>query len=59
MADDLLQEIFIKIHFRIDTLKDNSNLERWIYQIARNAITDHYRSKKNYTRNFEKGFLIR
>ncbi len=45
-VDDLLQDVFMKIHLRIGSLKDNSKLESWIYQIARNAITDYYRNRR-------------
>lgn len=43
LADDILQEIFIRIHSSIHTLKDEKRLQSWIYQITRNAIADHYR----------------
>lgn len=46
MADDLLQDVFIKIHARIDSLKEDAKLESWLYQITRNTIIDHYRSKR-------------
>lgn len=46
IADDILQEVFIKIHSHIGTLKDYTKVERWIYQITRNTIIDHYRTKK-------------
>ena len=42
-AEDILQEVFIKIHRRIDNLEDPSKLHAWVYQITRNAIIDHYR----------------
>ncbi|HLP15915.1 MAG TPA: RNA polymerase sigma factor SigZ, partial [Bacteroidota bacterium] len=42
-ADDLLQDVFLRIHTRIDTLKDDEKVRSWIYQIARNTIIDHYR----------------
>ncbi len=45
-VDDLLQEVFMKIHLRIDSLKDDTKLESWLYQITRNAITDYYRTKR-------------
>lgn len=45
-ADDLLQEVFIRIHTRLCSLRDLSKLESWIYQITRNAIIDHYRSRR-------------
>ena len=45
-VDDLLQDVFMKIHLRIDSLKDDTKLESWLYQITRNAITDSYRTKQ-------------
>jgi RNA polymerase sigma-70 factor (ECF subfamily) len=45
-AEDIVQEVFIRIHNKTDTLKDNQKLESWIYQITRNAIIDYYRRKK-------------
>jgi RNA polymerase sigma-70 factor (ECF subfamily) len=45
-ADDLLQDVFIKIHTQIDSLKEETKLESWLYQITRNTIIDHYRSKR-------------
>jgi RNA polymerase sigma-70 factor, ECF subfamily len=46
-ADDIVHDVFLKIHSNINTLRDQSRLESWIYQIARNAITDHFRQRKN------------
>lgn len=43
VVDDILQEVFITIHEKMDTLKDDTKLQAWIYQIARNKITDYYR----------------
>ena len=45
-ADDVLQETFLKIHTRIATLRDEDKLQSWMYQIARNAIADYYRTQK-------------
>lgn len=45
-AEDILQDVFIKIYSRIDTLKDTGKLQSWMYQITRNAIVDYYRSHK-------------
>ena len=48
LADDILQEVFIKIYSRLDTLKDTDKLHSWMFQITRNALIDHYRGyKKN------------
>jgi RNA polymerase sigma-70 factor, ECF subfamily len=46
ITNDILQEIFIKIHNNIGTLKDESKLSSWIYQITRNAINDYFRKLK-------------
>src|SRR5690606_26871983 len=43
VADDLLQETFVRIHRHIDSLADAERLAGWVYQIARNIIRDHYR----------------
>ncbi len=48
-TDDLLQDIFLKIHLHIDELQDVKKLEGWIYQITRNAIIDFYRSVRYTT----------
>lgn len=48
-ADDILQEVFVRIHSRINTLKDSSKIQSWVYQITRNAIIDHYRTHKKST----------
>lgn len=42
-VDDVLQEVFVRMHRRIDTLKDPRCVLSWVYQIARHAIVDHYR----------------
>ena len=45
-ADDLLQEILIKIHNNIGTLQDEKKLAPWIHQIVRNTLTDYYRKNR-------------
>lgn len=45
-AEDILQDVFIKIHTRIDTLQDGERLVPWLYQITRNAIIDYYRTRR-------------
>lgn len=46
-ASDLLQETFLRIHKKLGTLEDEERLPAWVFQIARNVIADHYRSKKS------------
>ena len=45
-AEDILQEVFLKIHARIDSLHDEEKLQSWMYSIARNTIADYYREHK-------------
>jgi RNA polymerase sigma-70 factor (ECF subfamily) len=42
-AEDILQDVFLKIHKSVQTLEDEGKLRSWIYQITRNAIIDYYR----------------
>lgn len=45
-VEDVLQNVFFKIHQRLDELKDPDRLYAWVFQIARNAIIDYYRERK-------------
>jgi RNA polymerase sigma-70 factor (ECF subfamily) len=44
IADDLLQDVFIKIHTKLHTLKDITKLKSWIFSIAKNSILDYYKA---------------
>lgn len=43
LADDLVQEVFLKVYTRFYQLKNTDKLSAWIYQITRNTIVDYYR----------------
>ena len=45
IAEDLLQETFIHIHKKLDDFDNTKRLTPWVFQIARNLVIDHYRSK--------------
>lgn len=45
-AEDILQNVFFKIHNSIDNLKYESKLHAWVYRITRNAIMDYYNQRK-------------
>ncbi len=47
-AEDLLQDIFLRVYNQSNSLRDPARLESWMYQIARNRIIDHYRSRRNW-----------
>lgn len=44
-ADDLLQDVFVRVYENIGSLKQAGRVESWVYQIARNAVTDYYRRR--------------
>lgn len=46
-ADDLLQEIFSKIHTNIHTVRDHRRIVGWMYRMTRRAVIDHYRQGSN------------
>ena len=48
-AEDILQDVFLTIHARIDTLRDGDRLDSWVWRIVRNAIADHYRTRRPVT----------
>ncbi|MFC1765496.1 RNA polymerase sigma factor, partial [Planctomycetota bacterium] len=43
-AEDLTQEVFLKINRGLKDFKGNSSLSTWIYRIATNAALDKVRS---------------
>ncbi len=45
-ADDLTQEVFIKIHKAIDNFREDSQLYTWIYRIATNECLTFLAKKK-------------
>lgn len=46
-AEDILQNVFIKLSSGISSLERKEKLQSWIYTIARNSIIDYYRSRSN------------
>lgn len=48
-SDDILQNIFLKMHSSLASLKDKTKLQSWLFQIARNVVIDYYRSVKPTT----------
>ena len=43
-AEDLTQEVFVKIHKALDNFRGESKLSTWIYRIATNTAADRLRS---------------
>jgi RNA polymerase sigma-70 factor (ECF subfamily) len=44
-ADDVLQEVLVRVHRGLSSLRDDDRLASWVYRIARNAIVDHVRTR--------------
>jgi RNA polymerase sigma-70 factor (ECF subfamily) len=45
-AEDLTQEVFVRVYKSLKRFKGNSQLSTWIYRIAHNVCIDRYRKVK-------------
>ncbi len=45
-ADDVVQEVLLRVVRGLGHLDDHARLHGWVYRIARNTIADHYRSRR-------------
>ena len=46
VADDILQEVFIKIHLHKNELQNKEQLKSWLFSIANNTTIDYFRKKE-------------
>lgn len=46
-AEDILQNVFIKVFRGIEQLENQSAIKPWIYRITKNTIIDFYKKKKD------------
>lgn len=44
LAEDLTQDVFIKVHNGLNTFEGRSKLSTWIYKIATNLANDYFKS---------------
>jgi len=42
-AEDILQDVFLRIQQKLPSLRAADRLEAWVWRITRNAIADHFR----------------
>jgi RNA polymerase sigma-70 factor (ECF subfamily) len=47
-AEDVLQEVLLRVYRGIGRLEEEERFDAWMYRIARNAITDHLRSRQKH-----------
>lgn len=55
-AEDLTQEVFIRVLKNLPNFKEGNTLKTWIFSIAKHVAVDHYRKKK-FTAVFKEGFF--
>lgn len=46
-VDDLLQEVFLRIHRGLEQLDDEELVAPWVYRIARNVLVDALRARRS------------
>jgi RNA polymerase sigma-70 factor (ECF subfamily) len=52
-VEDILQEVFAKIHAGLRNVNEWEKLEAWLFRVARHAILDHYRRRSGKRRSSE------
>jgi RNA polymerase sigma factor (sigma-70 family) len=52
LAEDLTQNVFLRIIKYRTSYKDGARFQSWIYQVARNVFSDHYQAHKNRRSDF-------
>ena len=50
VADDLVQETFLRIQNHLDTVRDPSKISSWVFRIAYHLCQDHFRNLKKSSR---------
>jgi RNA polymerase sigma-70 factor, ECF subfamily len=43
-VDDIVQQVFLRVHQALPTLRNEDKLPAWIYRTTRRAIADYYRA---------------
>ncbi len=44
-AEDIVQDIFVRIHTHSAALEEAQSASGWIHRVARNAVVDHHRAR--------------
>lgn len=47
-ADDVLQDVFLKIQRGLPSLRENQRFGAWVYQVTRHVIIDYQRAKARH-----------
>lgn len=52
LAEDLTQNVFLRIIKYRNSYREGARFQSWIYQVARNVFSDHYQAHKNRFSDF-------
>jgi RNA polymerase sigma factor (sigma-70 family) len=52
MAEDLTQNVFLRLIKYRTSYRQGLKFQSWIYQVSRNVFSDHYQAHKNRLSNF-------
>ncbi|HEY9044262.1 MAG TPA: sigma-70 family RNA polymerase sigma factor [Ohtaekwangia sp.] len=52
LAEDLTQNVFLRLIKYRSSYKEGARFQSWIYQVARNIFSDHYQANKNKLSDF-------
>src|SRR6188472_1723430 len=52
LAEDLTQNVFLRMIKYRKSFRSGARFQSWIYQVARNVFSDHYQSVKNKKADF-------
>lgn len=52
-AEDILQDVLVKVHEQASSLKQVSSLKAWVFQIANHAVIDYYRARAKDQKGLE------
>lgn len=52
LAEDLTQNVFVRVIRYRSSYREGSRFQSWIYQVARNIFSDHYQETRNRRHGF-------
>jgi len=47
-VDDVMQEVFVRMQRGLSALRDEERFTSWLFQIARNSVADHMRTRARH-----------